>query len=238
MIRFMICDTDTAFLDRLAAALHKGFDPCSVEYMYGPSALEVSLRSNIEEADVLLTEIELRGKSAIDIIGRYLKASSPLQVIYMSTKIEYCTEVYATRHCGFIIKPVQNKILMRDVRRALEQLEHRKAFNIVIRRNSVCHIIDIPTLLYIESHGHIIYIITDGEIIETYGKIADLLPNLDKRFLQCHKSYLINMERVRKYQGNSFLMTNGAVIPISQSKRKEVRLKFLTYVSDIPAYGC
>ena len=44
MTRFMICDTDTEFLDKLAAALHNNFDPCSIEYMYGPSALEVSLR--------------------------------------------------------------------------------------------------------------------------------------------------------------------------------------------------
>ena len=61
MIRFIICDTDTDFLGKLAIALHHNFDPCSVEYMYGPSALEVSLRSDSGGADVLLTEIELRG---------------------------------------------------------------------------------------------------------------------------------------------------------------------------------
>lgn len=75
MIRFMICDTDTDFLGKLAIALHHNFDPCSVEYMYGPSALEVSLRSDSGGADVLLTEIELRGYNAISIIAQYLKES-------------------------------------------------------------------------------------------------------------------------------------------------------------------
>ena len=69
----MICDTDTDFLGKLAIALHHNFDPCSVEYMYGPSALEVSLRSDSGGADVLLTEIELRGYNAISIIAQLQK---------------------------------------------------------------------------------------------------------------------------------------------------------------------
>ena len=81
MTRFMICDTDTEFLDKLATALHNNFDPCSIEYMYGPSALEVSLRSDSGGADVLLTEIELRDNNSISIIAKYLKESSPLQII-------------------------------------------------------------------------------------------------------------------------------------------------------------
>ena len=71
MIRFMICDTDPEFLNKLAATLHNNFDPCTVEYMYGPSALEVSLRSDSGGADVLLTEIELRDQSSISIHHYY-----------------------------------------------------------------------------------------------------------------------------------------------------------------------
>lgn len=132
MTRFIICDTDTAFLDRLAAALHSSFDPCRVEYLYGPDALEVSLRSGGRGADVLLTEIELRGRSAISIIQKYMKPSVPLQVIYMTSKVEYCTEVYETRHCGFLLKPVKLELLLRDVNRACRQLEAQKNSGIVI----------------------------------------------------------------------------------------------------------
>ena len=139
MIRFMICDTDTDFLGKLAIALHHNFDPCSVEYMYGPSALEVSLRSDSGGADVLLTEIELRGYNAISIIAQYLKESSPLQIIYMTPKIEYCTEVYETRHCGFLLKPIRLERLVRDVQRALRLLEEKKAKGIVVQRGSSLH---------------------------------------------------------------------------------------------------
>lgn len=232
MIRFMICDTDVDFLGKLAAALHYNFDPCSVEYMYGPSALEVSLRSDSGGADVLLTEIELRGYNAISIIAQYLKESSPLQVIYMTPKIEYCTEVYETRHCGFLLKPIRLERLVRDVQRALRLLEEKKAKGIVVQRGSSLHILSPQSLLYVESHGRVLKIVTDSEIIETYDKMDHFSFQLDKRFLQCHKSYLVNMERVKRYCGDSFLMGNETTIPISQSRRKIVRQQFLDYMGN------
>lgn len=232
MIRFMICDTDADFLGKLATALHHNFDPCSVEYMYGPSALEVSLRSDSGGADVLLTEIELRGYNSITIIAQYLKESSPLQIIYMTPKIEYCTEVYETRHCGFLLKPIRLERLVRDVQRALRLLEAKKAKGIVVQRGSSVHILSPQSLLYVESHGRVLKIVTDSEIIETYDKMDHFSFQLDKRFLQCHKSYLVNMERVKRYCGDSFLMSNGTMIPISQSRRKIVRQQFLDYMGN------
>lgn len=228
----MICDTDIEFLDKLAIVLHRYFDPCSVEYMYGPSALEVSLRSDSGGADVLLTEVELRGHNSISIIGQHLKDSSPLQIIYMTSKIEYCMDVYETRHCGFILKPVKLEILLRDVRRAIRLLEARKASGIVVQSGGGFHILSPQSVIFAESRGRILKIVTDTEVLETYDKIGHFSFQLDKRFLQCHKSYLINMERVKRYCGDSFLMCDGTTIPISQSRRKEVRQQFLNYMGD------
>lgn len=238
MIRFMICDTDRAFLDRLAAALHQSFDPCSVEYMYGPSTLEVSLRSDSGGADVLLTEIELRECSAIDIIAQYRKDSSPLEIIYMTSKMEFCTEVYDTPHCGLLLKPVEPGALLRNVRRALKHLERRKACGVVLQHSGSYHIVNAPALLYVESRGRIMRTVTDQENIESYGKLSSLLFQLDKRFLQCHKSYLVNMERVKTFLGDRFLMDNGAVVPISQSRRKAVKQEFLSYMGSAANRAC
>ena len=234
MIRFMICDTDREYLSRLAVVLHQEFNPCSVEYMYGPSALEVSLREDSGGADILLTEIELYDENAIEIIGKYLKASSPLQVIYMTSKMEYCMKVYDTRHCGFLMKPIPLDRLVKSVERAKKLLAQRKAQEIVIQKGTDINVMSPATLLYVESQARIIHIVTDEEKLETYDTIDHFSYQLDKRFIQCHKSYVINMERVKKFCGNSFLMENDAYIPISQSRRKSVREEFLKYIGSSP----
>ena len=230
MTRFIVCDTDVDFAGRVAAALHRMYEPCSVQYMYGPDALEAALRTNSSGGDILLTEVELWGHSSIDIIGQHLKPSSPLQVIYITAKAEYCSQVYETRHSGFLLKPVIVELFRRAVDRALENLKLAKAASVSVHRGGVIHVVSAVSLLYVESRGHVVRLFTDEEHLESYDKLDNLTSQLDGRFLQCHKSYLVNLDRVRQFRGDSFLMENGAQIPISQSRRKEVRRRFLTYL--------
>lgn len=235
MTRFLVCDTDTDYAGRVAAALHRLYEPCSVQYMYGPDALEVALRANSGAGDILLTEVELRGRNSIDIIGRHLKASSPLQVIYITAQIEYCSQVYETRHSGFLLKPVNLDLFQKAVARAMESLRQAKATGIAVQRGGTIHVVSSVSLLYMESRGRVVRLCTDEEILESYDKLDTLTGQMDKRFLQCHKSYVVNMDRVRQFQGDRFLMENGVEIPISQSRRKDVRQRFLAYLGKSPA---
>ena len=235
MTRFLVCDTYTDYAGRVAAALHRLYEPCSVQYMYGPDALEVALRANSGAGDILLTEVELRGRNSIDIIGRHLKASSPLQVIYVTAQIEYCSQVYETRHSGFLLKPVNLDLFQKAVARAMESLRQAKATGIAVQRGGTIHVVSSVCLLYMESRGRVVRLCTDEEILESYDKLDTLTGQMDERFLQCHKSYVVNMDRVRQFQGDRFLMENGVEIPISQSRRKDVRQRFLAYLGKSPA---
>ena len=106
MKRFVVCDDDIAFVEHMASMLHECYSVCTVEHMYGPEALEASLREDSSGADIMLVDIELRNKNSIELIKRYLKPSSPLQIIYVTGHQEYCSEVYDTKHCSFLVKPV------------------------------------------------------------------------------------------------------------------------------------
>lgn len=230
MIRFMVCDTDVDFAYRIAKALHHWYEFCSVQYLYGPSALEASLQSDSGGADVLITEIELRGKNAIDIVAENLQNSSPLQVVYMTEKMDFCTDVYRTRHSGFLVKPIRLEKLKMSMEWALQTLKTRKSEGVMLQRAGNMYVVSPQSILFAESSGRLMTVVTDTEKIEIYGKISDLAAKVDQRFIQCHKSYLVNMERVKQYCGDFFLMENGSMVPVSQSRRKVIRESFLTYV--------
>lgn len=231
MRRFIVCAENPAFVESIARILHELYDTCTVEYMYGPEALEASLRSDSGGADVLLTDVELRTKNSIDIIRKYLKPSSPLRIIYITEKIEYCTKVYDTPHSGFLLKPVERKELKKTTDRALRELEQHKKVGIEVKCGSNTYVISAPSLLYIESYGRTLLLTTDEEQLESYEKLTDFSGKLDRRFLICHKSFLINMDRVKQFLGDRFLMENDVWIPVSQSKRRVVREQFHQYLS-------
>ena len=124
------------------------------------------------------------------------------------------------------------------VRHAVEQaycsLGHDQEAGVSVKTKGGIRIIYIPSLLYAESHGRCLQVVSTQEKVETYEKLGDFAQELDRRFVICHKSFLVNMDHVRQYCGTHFIMDNGAEIPISQTKRKTVREQFTRYMGGLP----
>lgn len=92
-------------------------------------------------------------------------------------------------------------------------------------------IIPVDTILYCSSSSnYTIFNLTEDQkliISRTLKEIEEMLE--EYRFLRVHHSYLVNLNEVRKYnrgEGGSLLMSNGATIDVSRS-RKEMLLKKL-----------
>ncbi len=65
---------------------------------------------------------------------------------------------------------------------------------------------------------------TDNEKIEFYGKLSDIEADLSKvPFVRTHQSYLVNCKYI-KIQAIIYHveLMDGAVLPVSQSKRKNI----------------
>ncbi len=57
-----------------------------------------------------------------------------------------------------------------------------------------------------------------------YGRLDNIEAELKgHKFIRTHKSYLINFRYISKISYEYIEMSNGMKVPISQSKRKEVR---------------
>lgn len=57
------------------------------------------------------------------------------------------------------------------------------------------------------------------EKIQIRGTLAELVEQLPaNKFVQPHKSYLINLEHVDRMNKREIIMTNGELIPIGRSK--------------------
>ncbi|MEF9922754.1 MAG: LytTR family DNA-binding domain-containing protein, partial [Anaerovoracaceae bacterium] len=57
-----------------------------------------------------------------------------------------------------------------------------------------------------------------------YGNMEDVSLEVSKyQFLQIHRSYLVNYNHIHQMRYTEVVMSNGDVIMISRSKRKEIR---------------
>lgn len=86
-------------------------------------------------------------------------------------------------------------------------------------------------IIYIEFSVRSATIHTGSQPLRTYEKLSSLQQRVDSRFIQCHKSYLVNMDYVVGLQGNMLELCNGVQIPVSQSRAKFTRETLLRHLT-------
>ena len=68
-------------------------------------------------------------------------------------------------------------------------------------------------ILHLEKHVRITF----------YGQVEEALKQLGNHFCHCHKSYVVNMDKVIKIEEDNFLMTDGSLVPIGQRRLAAVK---------------
>ena len=82
--------------------------------------------------------------------------------------------------------------------------------------------IQFDEILLVEAQGDYILIKTEKEVIRVHTTLKNIQEKLpDDRFLQVHRSYVINVSRIVDIEDNSVLIGKN-VIPISRANRPEL----------------
>ena len=88
--------------------------------------------------------------------------------------------------------------------------------------------IPIKDILYFESSDHKILLHTSTAVDSFYDKIDNILSKVNpKTFIQIHKSIIVNKMHIKRFYYDSIELDNDETLPISQSRRKYVRLSIL-----------
>ena len=99
----------------------------------------------------------------------------------------------------------------------------------VIRRSESSKVY-LKRIMLIEQELRKIMIFTEEGKYWRYGKIEELSKYLDKRFLKCHSSCIINMDKVVKMRDQTIYFENGYKIIICKEKFYSAKNKFNGYL--------
>lgn len=208
-------------------------DPVSV--FGGDVALDAFI-ADTPRFDILIADINLgEGREdAISFVRRVFPAGSGVQVIYVTGYAdEYHTGVYKTDHVYFLAKPFTQEDLDDALEKACANLREQLNRPLSITFGRATYLIQPSRVLYVESVRRKVRIVADDQIVETYVKIKDVKEVLPSCFLQCHKSFLVNMARVLCLEKDSLTLLDGTKIPVSQKRRADVRISLARYARSL-----
>ncbi len=234
-MKILICDDNYNFAEGLRKSLAVKLPENVQWYLCGNGKKLMEYLSEEGSFDLLLMDICLKGDNGIQLSKTVLKRFPQTAVIFITgyPELFYETVYLSVRPYGFVKKPVNQDLLLTLVRQALWEKENNSW--IYVRTTGGMKKVFPTDIRYIESQKHVLYFHNVSEILKSYGRISDISAQLPGGFLQCHKSFLINLQYVQSYMGDHFVLADGTHIGISQTRRKAVRQQFFQYLDHRPA---
>ncbi len=175
--------------------------------------------------DLIFLDIELERINGIEVGMKIRKEmdNQTIQIIYISGKDCYDRELFEVRPMHFLPKPLDEGKIIKDVLLAMK-LNEKSGGIFTYKKGQETYKIPIKNILYFESIGRQVKIVTtDGEEL-FYGKLRDVLTEVSTyRFMHIHKSYIVSYAHVITFRYESVIMSNLMQLPISQPRRKAIR---------------
>ena len=232
-MRVAVCDDEGWAVRELCDLLQTNPMVETVQYF---SAME-KFWQQLEDGcrpDVVFMDIDWnQTDNGMDFAHQLYSLCPEVQVIFITGYHGQYTESIFLQDCnlcGYLEKPVEPDILCQLLEKAEKNAESGSDPKLLIQQNRTVQAIPLRSILYLESAAHQVRVHTKEEIISYYDRLDHFKDSLPSCFLQCHKSYLVNMNYIRRVDKNEIILQTGESVPISKARYTETRNAYFRYV--------
>lgn len=234
MMKICICEDDALTGQSIGQSIEKwikttnNFD-VEIRTFHSSEDLLERWSKNLQ-VHMFILDIEFPNEmSGMELARRIRLADPDVPIVFVSNYEEYVYQGYTFSALRYLRKPVLEADLF-------------SCLDIAYRRYSLLYeesaMISIPgakialrhsEILYIEAHSPELSIVTvhfREPLVIRYrlAKILELLPSA--LFSPCHRSYIVNISHIRILKKTQLVLSNGAILPISEKYEDSVFDKF------------
>ena len=193
------------------------------------------------EPQLAFLDISLPGKTSFDLLSELDKIN--FEIIFVTAHNEYALEAFHYSAIDYLMKPIDEDILINAVRRAVKRVSMNSVNNNVStllhnlqkaqvpQEMKLCipslkgfQVVELKDILYCEASGsYTNFFFLDKHSICTAKTIHDYEDLLeDAGFVRIHKSFLVNLLHVKEYlrgEGGSVILSNGHEVEVARRKK-------------------
>ncbi|MCI8401457.1 MAG: response regulator transcription factor [Lachnospiraceae bacterium] len=195
---------------------------------------EAFLSDYPEKMDILFLDIRMYQVSGMDIARRIRDFDDELCIIFISNMTQYALEGYRVHAFDFLVKPFGYRTFEREMALAVRRAEGQKNDSITIKNDDGVFRLFLREILYVETGDHRLLVHGREKDLYCYVTMGQLEKKLgEKGFFRCHQSFLINLAYVEELGKDSVTMRDGACMPVSRHRRKELLQAMTRYAGEV-----
>lgn len=223
-MKIAVCDDEKIYRDTILEYLKEYGTPENdlkiQEFSDGESLVEVY--QNEEFFDLIFLDVEMDGLTGVETGARIRELDANVLIIFVTSHGKYVPDAFRVGAFQFLVKPVKQEDFVKEMERALEVIRKNKQLYHVKSKELEAYV-EIGDIMYIEVYNKQLEIHTINETYKMNGRIREEWERLKEYgFIQCHKSYIVNLRFVKGMEQNDLKLKNGQEVPIGRSMREEV----------------
>lgn len=172
------------------------------------------------QVDILFLDVQLPELNGIS----YLKTiTNPPKVIITTAYSNYAIEAFEESVVDYLLKPFSFERFFKAVNRVRNNIIQQNIQidkNLFLYSDKTLYNIQTDEILFLKAEVDYVKVVTAEKNILILDSLRNWNEKLEKfKFIQIHRSYLININKINKIQGNQVFIDN-TVIPIGKSYKE------------------
>lgn len=182
-----------------------------------------------QPADLIFLDIEMPYLSGIELLSGL---TNQPRVIIVSAYEQYALKGYELDVVDYLLKPVSFDRFMKAVNKVYDWYEKERPdesqpTSIFVKTTQKYEKVDFADILFVEALDNYIAIQTVKKKLVTHSSLSSFLNNLPRdKFVQIHKSFVVNVDKVTSLEGN-ILGIDNYKLPVSKNYRAEIKERLL-----------
>ena len=171
------------------------------------------------DADLVFLDIqmpELTGINFMKIVGNKMK------YILTTAYSEYALEGYDHNIVDYLLKPISFDRFNKSVLKARERFPLAEAIEVghfFVKSSGHQHRINFDDVLYVESIKDYVNIKTESQEYIVLDTLKSLENQLPAKFVRVHKSFILNVDKVKSLNSKKIIINSEQEIPIGEMYR-------------------
>lgn len=191
------------------------------------------LESN-EKFNIAILDVEMPGCNGIELGKTLREKNRHIVLMYITSHKKYLDEALNLNAARFFEKPIDAKRFYDGLDNAIKRIDNT-TIKFFLKEDNASVRINAGYIIYVEIEpiGHRkTKVVTEERTYISANKIAFWEDHLiSSLFVKTHKSYIINMEYITKYENNTVQLNNRYNIPISRNYQSAVHKAFIRYMT-------
>lgn len=221
-MRTVILDSDEQNTRYLSDFIREKYPDWMVNVYSTAFALVTAVYDEFK-GDVELLMVNAEGDSSIGLARDLQEYFPHIRIIFYSRTTDCAEEIFKAVPTFFLKLPFKKENTAAALERVRAGYVEDIGRTLAIQSRGQKQKIRFAAIRYIESSGRKMFLYTDDGSFETYMTIGDALGKLPPPFIQCHRSYIVNSDRIEKCSADGIFLTGGELVPLSRTYQKKIK---------------